>query len=153
MIDFQRRRDQVGKKVLTELKKRRAPSDFVISLLPATPLAEHICTDCSYVGVPERRKKGKDLVEVMLWVVFAICAALYVVTRGLHVITHYHFPGEIVRLCSLFAKLFLAFSVVYTLWQSSTEYKACPKCGNTAVIPLDSPRGQKLLKEQQREQG
>jgi hypothetical protein len=121
----------------------------LVGLLPAPALVENICTDCAHVGVPVRRKKGKDLVEVMLWVVFVVFAGLYVVTRGTQHVLHEHFPGEIVRLCSLFAKLFLAFSVVYTLWQASTEYNACPKCGNASMIPMDSPRGQRLLQEQQ----
>lgn len=150
MADFQQRREEIGQKFLTGLKKKRAPSDWLIGLLPAMLLAENICTNCAHVGVPERRKMGKDLVEVMLWVVFLIFAGLYAVTLGLHHVTHYHFPGMIVRLCSLFAKLFLAFSVVYTLWQASTEYKACPKCGNASMIPLDSPRGQNLLQDQPR---
>ena len=150
MADFQQRKNEIGQRILVGLKRKRAPSDWVVSLLPATALTENICTACAHVGIPERRKKGKDLVEVILWIVFVVFAGLYVVTLGLHHITHYLFPGVIVRLCSLFAKLFLAFSVVYTLWQASTEYDACPKCGNPSMIPLDSPRGQRLLQEQQR---
>lgn len=46
--------------------------------------------------------------------------------------------------------LWLAFIVpglIYSLWRSGSRYKACPSCGHTAMVPLDSPRGKQLLAE------
>ena len=37
--------------------------------------------------------------------------------------------------------------LIYTTWRSSSQYKACPKCKGTSMIPTDTPVGQKLLNE------
>ena len=87
-----------------------------------------------------RKKKGHDELEVLLWVLFAGFAVLYAASLFAHHASHYHFPGLIVRFFSLFAKLFLAFSVIYTIWQLSTEAPVCPKCNRDSMIPPDSPR-------------
>lgn len=39
---------------------------------------------------------------------------------------------------------------IYSIWRLTTRYKACPKCLADHPIPLNTPRGQKLLKEYQR---
>lgn len=38
--------------------------------------------------------------------------------------------------------------IIYSLWRQSTYHKACAVCGGTNLIPVNSPVGQKLLKEQ-----
>lgn len=43
---------------------------------------------------------------------------------------------------------FLVPGIIYSLWRQSTYHKACPSCGGTNFIPVDSPVGQKLLKDQ-----
>lgn len=41
---------------------------------------------------------------------------------------------------------FIVPGLIYTLWrQTSGKYTACPKCGNTSMIPPDSPMAQKML--------
>ena len=43
---------------------------------------------------------------------------------------------------------FLLPGLVYSIWRQSSYHQACPVCGGTNLIPIDSPVGQKLLKEQ-----
>ena len=42
---------------------------------------------------------------------------------------------------------FLVPGIMYSVWRTSGNEYGCPKCGSTNLIPADSPRGQKLLKE------
>jgi hypothetical protein len=42
---------------------------------------------------------------------------------------------------------FLIPGLIYSIWRSSSRYKVCPKCGNTALIPLDSPRAKTIMSE------
>jgi hypothetical protein len=39
--------------------------------------------------------------------------------------------------------------LVYHIWRSNTIRKVCPSCLSTEIIGLSSPRGQKLLREQE----
>ncbi len=44
--------------------------------------------------------------------------------------------------------LFFIFpGVIYSIWRLSSKHKACPKCGNTTLIPYDSPMAQKTIAE------
>lgn len=44
--------------------------------------------------------------------------------------------------------LFFIFpGVLYSIWRLSSKHKACPKCGNTTLIPYDSPIAQKTIAE------
>lgn len=40
---------------------------------------------------------------------------------------------------------FLIPGLIYSIWRLTTRQIACPKCGGTELIPLDSPRAAKLL--------
>jgi hypothetical protein len=40
---------------------------------------------------------------------------------------------------------FILPGLIYSLWRLSSRHSACPKCGNTGMIPLDSPRGKQLV--------
>lgn len=42
---------------------------------------------------------------------------------------------------------FIIPGLIYSIWRLTTKYKACPKCGATNMVPIDSPIGKKLLKE------
>lgn len=44
-------------------------------------------------------------------------------------------------LCFIFPGL------LYSMWRLSSKHMACPQCGSTQLIPLDSPRGKKLQQE------
>lgn len=37
--------------------------------------------------------------------------------------------------------------VIYSIWRLTSRYDACPGCKNASMIPIDSPFGQKLVKE------
>lgn len=38
----------------------------------------------------------------------------------------------------------------YTTWRFFNEYRACPKCMNRTMAPLDSSFGKKILEEKER---
>lgn len=44
-------------------------------------------------------------------------------------------------LCFIFPGL------IYSIWRLTTKHMACPKCGASQFVPLDSPRGKKLQQE------
>lgn len=35
----------------------------------------------------------------------------------------------------------------YTLWRWGSRYDACRSCGASALVPVDSPVGQRLMKK------
>jgi hypothetical protein len=70
-----------------------------------------VCTQCGYVGSPNRGIKGNGVIEIVLWLFFLI-------------------PG-----------------LIYSVWRSSSRYSMCPKCKSVNLIPIDSPRAQKILEE------
>ena len=37
--------------------------------------------------------------------------------------------------------------LIYSLWRLISRFKACPQCQTPNMIPMDTPRGQKLIKE------
>ena len=37
--------------------------------------------------------------------------------------------------------------LIYSLWRLTTKHLACPQCGATQLVPVDSPRGKKLQQE------
>jgi len=45
--------------------------------------------------------------------------------------------------------LFLLPGIIYSIWRLTSRYDACPKCKNASLIPVNSPKGQELLKNQQ----
>ncbi|MBI2613318.1 MAG: hypothetical protein HYW62_00885 [Candidatus Levybacteria bacterium] len=61
-------------------------------------------------------------------------------------ITRGSFAIELV-LWIFFFWAFLIPPLVYSIWRLTTRTKACPKCGQTALIPEDSPRGVELAKK------
>jgi len=44
--------------------------------------------------------------------------------------------------------LFIIPGLIYSVWRSSSRYQVCPKCKNPNMIPLDSPKAQKMVKEE-----
>ncbi len=47
--------------------------------------------------------------------------------------------------------LWIAFIIpglIYSIWRTTSKQSVCPKCGHSTMIPIDSPMGQKLAKEQ-----
>jgi len=37
--------------------------------------------------------------------------------------------------------------VLYSLWRLTSKQEQCPQCGAINMVPLNSPRGRKLIKE------
>lgn len=37
--------------------------------------------------------------------------------------------------------------LIYSIWRLTTRHSACVRCGSALIVPLDTPRGQALLKE------
>jgi hypothetical protein len=50
-----------------------------------------------------------------------------------------YFLVEVILWCC-----FIVPGVIYSLWRQFSKAKVCPSCGAEAMIPLDSPMGQKL---------
>lgn len=44
---------------------------------------------------------------------------------------------------------FLIPGLIYSIWRLSARKPVCPSCGGSGMIPLNSPRGQKLRQEMQ----
>lgn len=42
---------------------------------------------------------------------------------------------------------FILPGIIYSVWRLTSNISVCPKCGNTTMIPMDSPVGQKLTRE------
>lgn len=40
---------------------------------------------------------------------------------------------------------FLVPGIIYSIWRLSSRYIACPTCGASALIPIQSPRGRELM--------
>jgi hypothetical protein len=47
----------------------------------------------------------------------------------------------------LFLWCFVVPGILYSVWRIATRYKACPICMAEHMVKLDSPYGQRLLKE------
>ncbi len=78
-----------------------------------------ICTVCGYIGQPDTVTKGSLFLEVFLW--------------GL-------------AICSFFLLVPVLIAIFYSHWRSTTRQRICPKCGNSAMIPEDTPVGRELMK-------
>lgn len=44
--------------------------------------------------------------------------------------------------------LFIVPGLIYSIYRLSSKYLVCQKCSNTSIIPIDSPKGQELIKNQ-----
>ncbi len=42
---------------------------------------------------------------------------------------------------------FIIPGLIYSIWRSSSRYKVCPKCNNSSLIPVDSPRAKTIMAE------
>lgn len=84
-----------------------------------------ICKQCGYVGTTKRVPKGNGIVELVFW---------------------------ILALCGFAMPLLLFFfglALPYTFWRMASNTERCRKCSSDQVIPLDSPIGQEMQKNQE----
>ena len=42
---------------------------------------------------------------------------------------------------------FIVPGLIYSLWRLSARHKACPECGESALVPITSPRGLQLIEK------
>ena len=42
---------------------------------------------------------------------------------------------------------FIIPGLIYSIWRSSSRYKICPKCKNSSLIPIDSPKAKTIMAE------
>lgn len=84
-----------------------------------------ICTTCGYISIPEKITKGSIFIEIILWLPV--------------------FIGFIYS--SIILLFFILPGIGYSTWRLTTRSNACPKCKNTTMIPIDSPRGKRLYKK------
>ena len=42
---------------------------------------------------------------------------------------------------------FIIPGLIYSLWRLSSRQSACPRCKSDQLVPLDSPRGLKLMED------
>lgn len=77
-----------------------------------------ICQQCGYFGFETTQTKGSFGVEIALWI-------LGLLTFG----------------------FLLLIALPYTIWRFCSKTKACPKCGGTTMIPVDTPVGKELMKK------
>lgn len=42
---------------------------------------------------------------------------------------------------------FIIPGLIYSIWRLTTKHLACPSCGATNMVPIDSPRGKKLQQD------
>lgn len=43
---------------------------------------------------------------------------------------------------------FIVPGLIYSIWRMSSYHAACPVCGSSTLVPLNSPNGQKILESQ-----
>ncbi len=48
----------------------------------------------------------------------------------------------IVLLCFMFVP-----GIIYWIWRIKSKHEVCANCGSTQVVPINSPRGEQLLKQ------
>ena len=94
-----------------------------------------VCTQCGHVGEQKRTARGSWLAEVFVWG-SAVLGIVLTLVSGLFGL--------------LFLPLFILPFLIYTIWQSVTEYDVCPWCNHSTMIPVDSPEGRRFLGERQR---
>lgn len=81
-----------------------------------------ICTSCGFVGKPKTFIKGNFIVELLLWILGII-------------------------FLFFFGIITLIVPFIYSIWRITTRYRGCRRCKSNSIIPVDSPKGQMLIKE------
>lgn len=95
-----------------------------------------ICTQCGYFGQPAKLTKGSIIIEIILW------APLI----GLFFISSF-FPALGGAIAIFGSWIIIIPALIYSIWRLSSKYKACPECKHPSMIPANSPKGRKLIKE------
>ena len=83
----------------------------------------HVCKSCHSVVVPKKEMSGTFWMELLLWL---LSFALLPLTYGVS----------------------LLIGLGYSLSRYRNNKLICPVCGSDDVVPVDSPIGRKILKEE-----
>ena len=86
-------------------------------------MVDKLCTQCLSVGTPVTKTPGLFIGEIFVWIAFIGGGYL----TGLW--------------------LLLLVPLVYSISRQSGQHKECKQCGGRELIPLDTPRAEKLLGE------
>jgi hypothetical protein len=46
---------------------------------------------------------------------------------------------------------FLIPGIIYSIWRAGSKFLRCPMCNGTTIIPVNTPMGQKLLKDMEKD--
>jgi len=90
-----------------------------------------LCTQCFYIGEEASSSSGNFKTESTLWGLaffFALLGAFY---------TDLWFPASIIFFIALF----------YTITRFRIKSCVCPRCDNSSMIPLSSPKAAQLIGE------
>ena len=82
----------------------------------------HVCKSCHSIMIPKSKVRGMFAVELLLWLVGLFLAPA---TAGVSLII----------------------GLSYSVWRHMNKTQFCPVCGSTEVVPIDTPIGQKIIKE------
>jgi len=91
---------------------------------------QQICTICKFEGIAKTKRYGSLLAELFMWGTVVITLVLGVFMFSLWIITFFLF----------------VFSLYYSLKRFGSSTKICPQCKNEAMIPIETPRAQEMLK-------
>lgn len=89
-----------------------------------------ICTNCGHVGQGKKAIKGSILVELLL--LFIVIVAWLFTPRIIMPVT---------------VTISVLAMIGYSVYRLTSKKTICEKCGHASLIPLDTPVGQKLMKE------
>ena len=88
---------------------------------------------------------GRTDIERALWAVLVVVAIIYFCNFIILHFTTFFLFRWLHKLTSITGKIFAVLSMAYTLIRISVRTNVCPKCGDSKVIPLDSPRAKEIL--------
>ncbi len=89
-----------------------------------------ICTNCGNVGTGKKTVKGSIWIELLL---FFIVIVVWLSTPRI--------------LVTVTVTIALIGALGYSVYRLASKKLCCEKCGNPSLIPIDTPVGQKLMKE------
>ncbi|OGM97322.1 MAG: hypothetical protein A2735_03060 [Candidatus Yanofskybacteria bacterium RIFCSPHIGHO2_01_FULL_41_21] len=84
-----------------------------------------ICGSCGHTNPAKRVTRGTFLAEITLWV------------TALFLLFAIPFIGGVL----------IVIAIVYSVWRLLSRRTKCQYCGNTNLIPINSPIGKKLLEK------
>ena len=84
-----------------------------------------ICSSCGHANSAKRVTRGTFLAEVALWLV-----AIF-----------------LIFVIPLIGGVLIVVAIIYSVWRLLSRRTECRHCGNTNLIPADSPMGEKLNRD------